>query len=159
MKMLRAHDIMNAEVIKVRDDMTVRELASFLVDNEISGAPVENREGKLVGVVSLTDIALTVSGGDAVALDRSNPSFFVRGWEEALDVEAMTGFHVEEGEGLLVREIMTPSIYSVPEDTPVAEVARTMLDAHLHRLLVTRGDRLAGIITTSDLLQLIAAQR
>ena len=60
-----------------------------------------------------------------------------------------------EGEGLLVREIMTPAVYSVPEDLPVSRVAETMIDSHIHRLLVTRGTQVVGIITTSDLLGLL----
>lgn len=154
MKQPTAKDIMNREIVRVADDMSVSELAGFLVDHEISGAPVENQEGKLVGVVSLTDIALAASG-NGIVLDSSNPGFFVRGWEDVLDVEEMAKFRVED-EGLRVRDIMTPNIYSVGEETPVSEVARTMLGSHLHRLLVTRGEKVVGIITTSDLLRLVA---
>ncbi|HNU82264.1 MAG TPA: CBS domain-containing protein [Thermoanaerobaculia bacterium] len=154
MRQLVARDVMNSEVLTVRDDMSVEEVAAQLADNEISGAPVEDREGRLVGVVSVTDIALAATSGGKLASDRSNPAFYVRGWEDRMEAEELAGLRLE-GEGLLVREIMTPAVYSVPEDLPVSRVAETMIDSHIHRLLVTRGTQVVGIITTSDLLGLL----
>jgi len=145
---------MNPEVLTVREDMSVRALASFLVDNEITGAPVEDVSGKLVGVVSLVDIASVASDSGGVASDQSNPDFFVRGWEDKIDFEEMIEFRVDN-ENLKVGEIMTPTIYSVSEDTTVSDVATTMLKGHLHRLLVTRDEKPVGIVSTSDLLGLL----
>ena len=51
MKDLKAKDIMNTEVLSVRDDMTVQELADFLTEREILGAPVVDSEGEVVGVL------------------------------------------------------------------------------------------------------------
>lgn len=155
MRLLVARDVMNSEVVTVRDDMTVEEVASLLVDHEISGAPVEDAAGRLVGVVSVTDIAMAAAEGGRFAQDRSsNPGWYVRGWEDKLDPEEMRDLHVEN-EDLLVREIMTSAIYSVSEDTPVSKIAETMIDSHIHRLLVTRGHQVVGIIGTSDLLGLL----
>lgn len=64
MRPIKASDLMNPEVLTVRDKMTVRELAEFLVEHEISGAPVENRSGTLVGMVSLVDVAKAATRGD-----------------------------------------------------------------------------------------------
>ena len=57
MKELTAADVMNPQVLAVRPEMTVHELSSFLTENQITGAPVLDRQGRLVGVVSETDIA------------------------------------------------------------------------------------------------------
>lgn len=154
MRQMVARDVMNAEIVTVREDMNVDEVAGILADNEISGAPVEDAEGRLVGVVSVTDIALASSQGGQLVADRSNPDFYVRGWEESAEPEEMRGLHVER-ENLVVREIMTPAVYSVPEDTPVSRIAETMIDSHIHRVLLTRGEQVVGIITSSDLLGLL----
>lgn len=154
MRQMVARDVMNSEIVTVRDDMNVEEVAGILADNEISGAPVEDGDGRLVGVVSVTDIALAAAQGAQLAPDRSNPAFYVRGWEESVDPEDMRGLHLER-ENFLVREIMTPAVYSVPEDTPVSEIAETMIDSHIHRVLVTRGEQVVGIVTSSDLLGLL----
>lgn len=154
-KQILAHEIMNPEVLRVRDDWTVGELANFLVDQEISGAPVEDERGGLVGVVSLTDVVRAASaGGERWARDY-DPGFFVRGWEDSIEVEEIEALHFDN-EDLLVRDIMTPSVFAIDAETPVSEVARGMMDSHLHRMLVLREGRVVGIISTSDMLQLLA---
>ena len=152
---LRAQDIMNPEVMSVQQDLTVAELAAFLVDQEISGAPVEDDAGRLVGVVSVTDIVrATSSGGERYAPDH-DPNFYVRGWEDRIEPEELRSYHFDD-EGLLVKDIMTPSVFAVDASTPVQEVARSMMDSHLHRMLVVRDDKVVGIVSTSDMLQMVA---
>jgi CBS domain-containing protein len=132
MRPITAGDLMNPEILTVDADMTVRELASFLVENEISGAPVRDPGGRIVGVVSLFDLAAVASDGDDGGGDDG-------------------GGADDPREGLCVADIMTPVIHSVTEDATVSEVAAAMLKGHLHRLLVTRDDQAVGIISTSDL--------
>ena len=154
MRDLVARDVMNPEVIRVRDDMTVAELAEFLVDNDISGAPVENADGHLIGVVSLTDVAAALAGNDQAVVDHPQPAFYVRGWEEKFNPEDLAGLRVADSE-LTVAEIMPPSIFAVDEEMPVSRVAEQMIRSRLHRLLVTRRRKVVGILTTSDLLGLL----
>ncbi|MCH8015531.1 MAG: CBS domain-containing protein [Acidobacteria bacterium] len=154
MKDLKAKDIMNTEVLSVRDDMTVQELADFLTEREILGAPVVDSEGEVVGVVSCTDIAQSTTTEANMLLERSTPGFYEHGWEDKLGPDEMVRLQVEENESLPVREIMTPTIYTVPEDTPISDIAKAMVAGRIHRLLVTRGSRLVGIITTLDMLKI-----
>jgi CBS domain-containing protein len=154
MRPITASDLMNPEVLTVQTGMTVRELASFLIDNEISGAPVADGEGRLVGVVSLADIAAAATGEDRSGEDGSG--YFGRAWEdESLDEEDVEDLPLD---GMRVADIMTPQVYSVKEDATVSEIASLLLKQHLHRLLVTREDRAVGIITTSDLLGLLVGE-
>jgi CBS domain-containing protein len=68
MRPITAGDLMNPEILTVREEMTVEEVAAFLTENEITGAPVENSEGDLVGVISVVDIAAgTFSASHTVA--------------------------------------------------------------------------------------------
>jgi len=153
MKDLKAKDLMNTDVLSVRDDMTVQELAGFLTEREILGAPVVDSEGEVVGVVSCTDIVQSTTTEADIVVEKSTPGFYEHGWEDKLDPDEMGGLHVEENESLPVREIMTPTIYTVPEDTPISDIAKAMVAGRIHRLLVTRGSRLVGIITTLDMLK------
>jgi CBS domain-containing protein len=155
MRDLVARDVMNSEVLTVRDDMSVTDLAEFLTDSEISGAPVENAEGRLIGVVSLTDIAAAFSGQrDQAVLDHPEPSFYLRSWEEKFNAEDLAGLRVADSEAT-VGEIMTPSIFAVDEEMPISKIAEKMIHTHVHRLLVTRDGKVVGILTTSDLLGLL----
>lgn len=153
MRAIEASDLMTPEVLTVRDDLTVTELATFLIENEITGAAVENDEGKLVGVVSVTDVAAAAAEGGQPRYERSDPDFYLTGWEESFNEDEVRRLRVKN-EGVLVRDIMNPAVYSVESDTRVPEIAKAMLEGHLHRLLVTKDDEVVGIISTSDLLGL-----
>jgi CBS domain-containing protein len=151
---LTAADVMNTQVLAVRPDMSLHELAAFLTENQITGAPVLDRQGRLVGVVSETDITESDRDRGDLVRDRSDPEFDVRGWEDKVDAEEMRDLHVAEDD-LLVRDIMTPAAYTVPHDTPVPRLAQTMIAGRIHRLLVTRGQHVVGIVTSLDLLKLL----
>ena len=131
-------DVMNTGVLTFRDDGTVAELAAYLMDKEISGVPVVDAKGRLVGVVSVTDIVE----------QRTRE-------HETTDVEELRRAS-QHANNVLVRDIMTPTVFTVPDDTAVAEVARTMIAGRIHRLFVTRGGNVVGIVTTLDLLKLVA---
>lgn len=74
MRPITATDLMNSDVLTVRDDLPVSELADFLIDNDITGAPVVDRDGGLVGVVSLVDIvALEEDEDDLLVSDIMSP--------------------------------------------------------------------------------------
>jgi len=146
-----AEDIMNPDVLTVRDDMLVRDLALFLTEHEISGAPVVDAGGRPVGVVSGTDV---VSVDRAGRKDVSDPSpYYLRAFENRFSVESIRGLRVEEEE-LTVSDIMTPVVISVARDMPVSRIARLMLHDHIHRVIVREGDSIAGIVTSFDMLRL-----
>lgn len=151
---LTAGDVMNPEVLTVRVDLSVSKLAAFFAEKQITGAPVSDRDGKLVGVVSLMDLAENQGTRASLVMDRASPQSTVAGWEDKIEVEEARKLHVED-EDSLVSDIMTPAVYSVPEDTPVPEIARTMIAGRIHRLLVTRRGRVVGIVTTMDLLRVL----
>ena len=127
MKSLRAKDVMSRAVVTVRDDLTLRQVAKRLAGHEISGAPVLDDEGSLLGVVSLSDVARSL--GDPA--DGDQPE-------------------------LTVRQIMTPIADTVPEDAPVSEIARVMIANKYHRMVVTRQEKPVGIVSSMDLLRLLA---
>jgi len=155
-------EVMHPDVIAVHDDMTIQEAAAFLVENQISGAPVEDAEGRLIGVVSYADIARATSEMPRLDAPADDPEliskYFTRDWEAVREAEELPD-PPRPGSGLTVREIMTPELFSVAAEEPVGTAARMMLDAHIHRVLVTEGHKVVGILTTSDLLALLAERR
>lgn len=154
MRKICAADLMNDDVLTVREEMAVHDLAEFLIENEISGAPVLAHGGKLVGVVSVVDIVASASEEASIENDVRSAHFYLRDLQEAYSEEEIRDLHIENGD-LTVGDIMTPSVYTVEEDASVSEVASMMLNAHLHRVLVTRDEELVGIISSSDLLGLL----
>jgi CBS domain-containing protein len=152
----RARDLMTADIVSIAEDATVRELVDLLQEYEISGVPVVNARGKISGVVSVRDIAAASDQREAIAPEVANPDFYVHEWEDKINPDELRQLHIEE-EGLLVRDIMTTRVYTIPADAPIAEVARTMVEGHVHRLLVAERDKLVGIVSTLDLLRAIAS--
>jgi predicted transcriptional regulator len=149
--MKTARDIMTQPVLAVRDDWTVRELASYFIEKSISGAPVLDRRRRLTGVVSLSDIV------DQVTREREPSVGLRRRWKGSYNPEDLRGLSIEDGDRL-VRDIMTPTFFTVPDDTPLSELARTMVAGRIHRLLVTRKGHIVGIVTTLDLLEQLATK-
>ena len=143
---LIARDVMTRNVITVRDDATLSELVATLTEHMITGAPVVDENGKLVGVVSTTDIALhSAKRTSNIRRDRP-PDFY-------LIEDEFRSFSIEEDAGQFVRDIMTPVIFSVSQNARFVEMADTMVGGRVHRLIVTDGDRVVGIVTTLDLLR------
>jgi CBS domain-containing protein len=157
---LLARDIMEREVKTVDADMTLATLEDTLLRSRISGAPVVDR-GEVVGVVTRSDVVRTVS------LDRSLSgvvSDFYRQIAEASGELAAAEWKRAQGadEHLArqhVRDAMTPEIIAVAPETPIQDVARIMVNRHVHRLLVLSGKQLIGLISASDIMMLVADGR
>ncbi|HEX8794520.1 MAG TPA: CBS domain-containing protein [Polyangiaceae bacterium] len=143
---------MTRGVLTVDADWSVAELATFLEDHAISGAPVVNAEGSLLGVVSVTDIARRGAVDDVA--EPEPHAFYHQGIERALAREEAAGFRVIDG-STKVRQIMTPMIFSVDPSASVREVADTMIRGRVHRLFVMDRGKLVGVISSLDLLSLL----
>jgi predicted transcriptional regulator len=152
-KKRNAKDLMNPDIMTVADEMTTDELARYLIEREISGAPVVDNLGHLIGVVSMTDIGRNIA--EPSDLGSSSRSKFYRDDSVDLTLEDLGQRYVEE-RAVTVRDVMTPVIHQVPVTASVAEVARIMVERHIHWLVVTQGKDPVGIITSMDLLKMVA---
>lgn len=141
-----AADIMHKGVITVRDFQTVKELAQILLDHRITGTPVLDSAGKLVGVVSQTDLVRSVRED---AQPHEAPAYH----QEVDRWLGRQGYQVEAPEYELVRDVMTPAVISADVKTPIVDLARCMAGKHIHRIIITDGGRLAGIVTSMDILK------
>lgn len=140
-----ARDLMQKRVIAVSDELGIEELAHLLQSKEISGAPVIDKSNRLVGVVSRSDLAANT--GRESLIPRFHYDF-----DEVLD-----GFIVENlASGTRVSDIMTPAVYCIDEKATLRECIDMMLKARVHRLIVTRKKKLAGILSMTDLVRAMA---
>lgn len=147
-------DVMNPDVMTVADDMTTDELLKYLNEREISGAPVVDRQGHLVGVVSMTDLTRTLAEPSEFA---SSHSDFYPSTADDVTLEDLGQRYVEE-RAVTVRDVMTPVVHHVAATASVAEAARKMIAQHIHRLVVTENKQPVGMITSMDLLRVVAEQ-
>ena len=155
MRSLTAKDIMNEDVLSVGNDWSIDQLADYLVENSISGAPVTSEDGRLIGVVSLTDIVRYKSIPATEAKLDSPHEYFIHAPERQYSQAEIESFRVEAESLVMVNDIMTPMTFNVNEDTMLKQVADAMIRGRIHRVFVTRDEMLVGIITTMDMLKVI----
>jgi CBS domain-containing protein len=143
-----AKDVMHKKIVTAASWLTLQEVAKLFEDHAITGAPVVNAQGDVVGVVSQTD--LVQSRRESAA---GVPVY------HRVDDEPSTavGIHFEEFDQTRVEQIMTPGAICFDENTPAELLAAAMLERHIHRVLITKENRLVGIVTTMDLLRALIA--
>jgi CBS domain-containing protein len=146
-----ATDVMSREVICVPEDMELRELTHLFLDRGITGAPVLNGQGDLVGVISQHDLLFySLTRGDELVMDTD--------FYQTVRVDGRRlpqGFQIEDANSGRVSDVMTPVVHAVSARTPVERVARLMTREHIHRVIVTQGRKVAGIISAVDLLKVL----
>ncbi len=140
---MKASQIMQKNVLAVQPGVPIEKLAEFFVTDRISGAPVTDHDNRLIGVVSQADLVSAITNEPTGFGDFHSDAWF--------DLERLTG----HDESLMVHDIMSDPAYTVEVDTPVAEVARLMVDNRIHRVVVTRDGQLAGLISSLDLAALL----
>lgn len=151
-----ARDVMNEDIYYVDVDMTVSEVAQFLTDHEISGTVVCSERSKPCGVISLTDLAAAAARSSEQPTARPKSGFYEESWEDALDEWDSVGLgELPTGE-LKAEDVMSTELIKVPADASVSTIARVMLENHVHRVLVEDDQGLIGLVSTSDLLRVLA---
>ena len=145
---MRAHQIMTRPVITVTPETTIVEAATTMLHRHISGLPVVDAAGKLVGIVSEGDF---IRRGE-LGTQRKRGRFlaFLLG-----PGRAATDFVHEHGRK--VAEVMTPEPFTITEDTSARRHRRLDGKKNVKRLPVMRGDRIVGIVSRANLLQAVAS--
>ena len=153
-----ARDIMQPDVVTVTPDMPLVQLGDLLISKRIGGVPVVEA-GALVGVVSRSDFVRCLSLERALAgltADALDDEEFAPGGKSS---PLLSQQLAKQFEGRSVRDVMVREPVAVRPDVPVSEVARVLLTRHLHRVLVTDGGTVQGIISALDVVRLIADGR
>jgi len=146
--MLTAADVMTRDVIQVAPDASVQAVARLLFERRISGAPVVDAAGRLVGVVSEGDLMR-----HAEAVGEIGPrSWWLRLFGER---ESVIEDYVKT-HGRNAADVMTRDPVTVAPDAPLATVARLLEKRRIKRVPVVEDGRLVGIVSRSNLLQGLA---
>lgn len=156
---IRARDVMEPHVVTVTPDATLAELADLLISKRVGGVPVV-QHGAVVGVISRSDFARVVS------LERSLAGLIAEGepYEEFAPGETPDPMRLPPQlgaamEGRTVGQVMVAAPITVSPDAPIDEVAEVLVRHHLHRVLVVEGKTLRGVISTLDIVRLVASGR
>ena len=142
---VKVRDIMATKVVTVDPETPYHEIVTLLLDHDISGLPVVDREGNLIGIVSEADL-ITKEAYDEDG--RRRHLGVVRDHMLGRDTD-----WIRKSAGRNARELMTSPAQSISPDDDLASAARTMLERHLKRLPVVEDGKLVGIVARHDLLR------
>jgi CBS domain-containing protein len=144
---MRADQVMTAPVITIGPDASIVEAANEMLRHHISGLPVVNTAGELIGIVSEGDFVRRAEIGTQRKRGR---------WLEFLIGPGRSAGDFVHEQGRRIGEIMTPDPHTIAEETPLEKVAQILEQNNIKRVPVLRGTRLVGIVTRSNLLQAVA---
>ena len=150
---MRAMDVMTTDVITVSPDTTVQDLAKLLAERGISGTPVVDAGGQLVGIVSEGDLLHRAEIGTAHRHRERRRSW----WLDHFASEAAREY--VKSHGRTVNDVMTPNVVTVSEDTDLAEVAALLEARRIKRVPVLRDGRIVGIISRANLVRALGATK
>jgi CBS domain-containing protein len=147
---MRAQDVMTRDVSTVSPDTPLTAIADLLLSRHISGVPVVEPDGRLVGVISEADLMWRAEGEG-----EQRRSW----WASLLSGRALKAADFIRTHGTRAEDVMSRSPVTVSEDTPIEEVIDLFERRRIKRLPVVRGAHVVGIVSRSDLLKTLARQR
>ena len=147
--MIKVKDLMTTKVVTVSPDTTLRELYTILQKERVTGVPVLDGSGKLVGVISQRDLIVAetqlLANADAYS-----------------DIEELFSSRFIEDDRIIrrrfnwVEEIMTRRVITTHPDATIRDVCRLMCEKKVKRLPVVADDKFVGIISFTDIMRFFA---
>ena len=124
---MRAKDLMNTDIVTIREDASVSHLCDVMQAAHANGLPVLNAQDELVGIVTEDDI-----------------------------LYGTMGVFDKDGRTVLVRDIMTSPAICATEDTDVVELSRMLSGMRIHRIPIVLDGRVMGVVTALDVVRAVA---
>ena len=150
-----AKDLMTEKVVCVHPDTPIHTLIKILIKNRINGAPVVDKEGKLVGVVSKTDIVEYEEKTGKKRPTVGKKSFYsdTNGkLKKAFDKVSKSKVFGNAS----VKDIMTSHVITAQADDTIDRLAKIMHDKKIHRIIIQDKGRVVGVVSTLDILNAVS---
>ena len=147
---MKASDVMTHGVISVTPETGIENAIRLMLRNHVSGLPVIDHEGKLVGMLTEGDLLRRPE----IGTERKRSA-----WFDALFGPAESASRYVRSHGLKVCDVMAGNPATVPENAPLEQVVRLMEARAVRRLPVMRRDKVVGIISRADLMRAVATVR
>lgn len=140
-------DVMTNNPVTTRPEAALGEAAELMVNHRISGLPVVDAAGRVVGMVTQGDLLRRAELGTAGRTP---------GWLSQFLAPGRAAENYVHTHGLLISEIMTQNVISVAPDTSLAAVVQIMESEQVKRLPVLQDGKLVGIVSRADLLRALS---
>lgn len=141
---------METDLITVKPETTIEELAKLLIEKRISGVPVVDDSGKLIGIVTEGDLLHKQTSPKTPGVN------LVLGGLAYMKEYQQYNDDLKKLSALTAAEIMTTTLAIVHEDTTVKEIASTMVNKNINRVPVVTDGKLVGLVSRADVLKTLA---
>jgi predicted transcriptional regulator len=148
--MLTAQDIMTRDVITIHYSASIRELSRLLAENRITGIPVIDDDKRVVGMISMRD--LIREEVRVLSASPENQDIYEL-FSSALNVEDTEAVSVRR---MWVEEIMSRTLHTAVESTPIREICEIMSKNRVHRVPILKDGKLVGLVTAMCVMEAIA---
>jgi len=145
---MRASDIMVRDVVTARPDTRLVDAIKLMGDHDVSALPVVDDDGRLIGIISESDLIHRVE----IGTEKHRPW-----WLEAVSGAAALAEDFAKSHGKTVDEVMTTDVVSASEDTPLSEIATLLERKRIKRVPIVRNGKLVGVVSRSNLVQAVAS--
>lgn len=145
---MRARDVMSVNLITVSPDEPVRKAVALMLEHRISGLPVVDNKGALVGLLTENDLVLGTSSGLPVHLQLL---------EDLLEAREPTRSftQIHEIGNKLIRDLMVEDLVTAGPDTPVGELIALLVKNDFKRIPIVSRGKLEGIVTRADIVKIM----
>jgi CBS-domain-containing membrane protein len=149
--MLNASDIMSTEIITVKKDTSLEDLAAILYEKHINGVPVVDDDGALIGIICESDLI------------RKNRKLHIPtvvalfDWVFYLERPKSMEKEIKRLSATRVEDLYTKDVITVDEKTPIEEIATIMSEKKIHTIPVMDHERIVGIIGKADLIRTLVS--
>jgi predicted transcriptional regulator len=150
--MVKASEIMRREVISVPPEMPVDELGRFFIEHDISGAPVIDSKGNLMGIVTEYDLISQSKKFHLPSLLRIFDAVIPLEGSDAIEKE------IKKMSASQVADICVKEVITIDEDTPIDEIATIMADKHITLLPVLKDGKVAGVVGKHEVIRGVAGE-
>jgi CBS domain-containing protein len=147
---MKARDVMVSPVITVKPSSSVKEVAKIFVENRISAVPVVNDDGRIVGIVSESDLLHRAEAGT-----ERRRSW----WLNALTEDATLAAEFVKAHSRIVGDVMTRNVVTATPETPLHEIAALLEKKMINRVPIVANGDLVGIVSRANLIAAIASGR
>src|SRR5580704_2560268 len=144
---MQASDVMSRSVVTATPETAIEELARLLVEKKISGLPVIDAAGALVGIVTEGDLLRRIETGTQKQHS---------GWYGFVFGPGRLAADYTRSHARKVGEIMTANVFAAAPDTPLGDIVEAMETRHIKRVPIVEGGRLVGIVSRADLVAALA---
>lgn len=150
-----AKDLMTEKVVCVHPETPINDLIKILVKNHIHGAPVVDKEGRLAGVVSMTDIVEYDEKAGKKRGGVTKKSFY-SDTNGKLKKDLDKILKAKNFGKILVKDIMTPRVITAQADDTIDHLAQIMYDKKIHRVIIQDKEQVIGVVSTLDILHAVS---